>query len=113
MALTTQEIERDDCVVLTLDGELDLDTAPMLYSCLEEIVGRGSRRLVVDAGALTFCDSTGLSALLAAHQACTSAGGFLRLAAPDELLTRLLTVVGLQGTIPIYSSVDDALADQA
>jgi anti-anti-sigma factor len=111
MALTTQEIERDNCVVLTLDGELDLDTAQVLYSRLEDVVGRGDWRIVVDASALTFCDSTGLSALLTAHQACTSAGGFLRLAAPDELLTRLLAVVGLQATIPIYPTVESALRD--
>jgi anti-anti-sigma factor len=113
MALTTGEIERDDCVVLKLDGELDLDTAPVLYNCLEEMLGRGAWRIVIDASTLTFCDSTGLSALLTAHQACASAGGFLRLAAPDELLTRLLAVVGLQATIPVYPTIDTALADPA
>ena len=98
-----------DCVVLKLIGELDLDTAPVLYSRLEDIVGRGRWRVVLDAGDLSFCDSTGLSALLAAYQACDSAGGFLHLAAPDELLVRLLAVVGLQGTIPVYPTVASAL----
>jgi anti-sigma B factor antagonist len=113
MALTTQESERGDCVILALDGELDLDTAPILSSCLEEVLGRGDRRIVINASALTFCDSIGLSTLLAAHHACASAGGFLRLAAPDELLTRLLAVVGLQATIPVYPTVDSAVEDPA
>jgi anti-anti-sigma factor len=109
MALTADETARGEYVVLKLTGELDLDTAPILYSRLEEIVGRGQWRIVVDASDLGFCDSTGLSALLAAHQACESAGGFLRLAAPDELLMRLLAVVGLQATIAVYPSVNGAL----
>jgi len=109
MALKTDETAHGTGVVLKLTGELDLDTAPILYSRLEDIVGRGRWRIVVDASDLSFCDSTGLSALLAAHQACTSAGGFLRLAAPDDLLVRLLAVVGLQATIPIYPTVNSAL----
>jgi anti-anti-sigma factor len=109
MALTTDETPRGECVVLKLTGELDLDTAPILYSRLEEIVGRGRWRIIVDASDLGFCDSTGLSALLAAHQACESAGGFLRLAAPDDLLVRLLAVVGLQATIAVYPTVAGAL----
>lgn len=109
MALTTDETTRGDCVVLKLTGELDLDTAPILYSRLEDIVGRGAWRIVVDAGELGFCDSTGLSALLAVHQACDSAGGYMRLAAPDDLLVRLLAVVGLQGTIAVYPTVSSAL----
>jgi anti-sigma B factor antagonist len=111
MALTTDETARGECVLLTLSGELDLDTAPLLYSRLEDIVGRGIWRIVVDASGLEFCDSTGLSALLAAHQACESAGGYLRLAAPDHLLVRLLAVVGLQATIAVYPTVDSALDD--
>jgi anti-anti-sigma factor len=110
MALTTDETTTGDYVVLKLTGELDLDTAPILYSRLEDIVGRGRWRVVLDATDLTFCDSTGLSALLAVHQACDSAGGFLRLAAPDDLLVRLLAVVGLQQTIAVYPSVASALA---
>lgn len=109
MALTTHETDTGDCIVLKLTGELDLDTAPILYSRLEDIVGRGLWRIVLDAGDLGFCDSTGLSALLAVHQACDSAGGFLRLAAPDDLLVRLLAVVGLQGTIAVYPTVASAL----
>jgi anti-anti-sigma factor len=110
MALTTDENSEGDCVVLKLTGELDLDTAPILYSRMEDIVARGRWRIVLDASDLGFCDSTGLSALLAAHQACESAGGFLRLAAPDDLLIRLLSVVGLGATIAVYPSVASALA---
>ena len=109
MALMTDEAARGDTVVLKLTGELDLDTAPQLYSCLEDIVGRGIWRIVVDASDLAFCDSIGLSALLAAHQACDAAGGYLRLAAPDHLLVRLLSVVGLQTTIATYPTVTSAL----
>jgi anti-sigma B factor antagonist len=109
MALMADETARGTCIVLKLTGELDLDTAPLLYSRLEAIVGRGIWRIVVDASDLGFCDSIGLSALLAAHQACDAAGGYLRLAAPDDLLVRLLTVVGLQATIAIYPTVSSAL----
>jgi anti-sigma B factor antagonist len=66
--------------------------------------------MVVDLSGLHFCDSTGLSTLVLAHNATTAAGGWVRLAGPRPFLLRVLGVVGLLGRVPTYGSVPSALA---
>ena len=50
-------------VVLNLLGELDFYTAPQLRDALAALVLEAGQHLVLDLGALTFCDSSGCSAL--------------------------------------------------
>jgi anti-anti-sigma factor len=98
-----------DATILEVDGELDLDSAPMLRAVLDDAVDRGDTRIVVDAAALRFCDSVGLSVLLTTHFTCAARGGFLRLAAPTDQLLHLLSVVGLAAHVISYRTVDAAL----
>jgi anti-anti-sigma factor len=99
-----------DATIVELDGELDLDSAPMLRAVLDDAVDRGDTRIVVDAAALRFCDSVGLSVLLTTHFTCKARGGFLRLAAPTDQLLHLLSVVGLAAHVISYRTVDAALS---
>jgi anti-anti-sigma factor len=48
---------------LVVRGEVDLATSPQLVSAIESLGVSGPQRVVVDLGAVTFIDSTGLSAL--------------------------------------------------
>jgi anti-anti-sigma factor len=104
--------ETDAATVLTLRGNLDLDSAGRLRAALDGLLAAGSSRLVLDLGGLDFCDSIGLSALVDAHRACQDRGGYLRLAAPSPFLARVLGVIGLVGRIPVYDTPADALADE-
>jgi anti-anti-sigma factor len=102
-----------DATVVEVDGELDLDSAPMLRAVLDDAVDRGVTRIVVDAGKLRFCDSVGLSVLLTTHFACAARDGFLRLAAPTEQLRHLLSVVGLDAHVVSYRTVEAAVRGDA
>jgi anti-sigma B factor antagonist len=55
-----------DTRVLTLEGELDLANADLLEVELEESLGDGARRIVVDMRKLEFIDSTGIALLVTA-----------------------------------------------
>lgn len=99
----------DDSVVVTVRGRLDLDSATVLTTTLEQVLDRPFPRVVVDLSGVGFCDSTGLSAFVAAHDRATAAGGWLRLAAPGEWLTESLEAHGLTGRIDIHSDVAAAL----
>ncbi len=104
--------DRVECgaAIVSLAGQLDVDSAPTLQSVLADLMARPVNRIVVDLGRLTFCDSIGLSAFVVAHRSCTAAGGYLRLAAPAPLLLQILTVVGLLAELPVYATVSDACA---
>lgn len=102
-----------DATIVQVDGELDLDSAPMLRAVLDDAVDRGGSRIVVDAAALRFCDSVGLSVLLTTHFTCAARGGFLRLAGPSDQLLHLLSVVGLAAQVVSYRTVEAALSGDA
>lgn len=99
-----------DATIVEVAGELDLDSAPMLRAVLEDAVDRGDTRIVVDAANLRFCDSVGLSVLLTTHFSSEARGGYLRLAAPNEQLLHLLSVVGLAAHVISYRTVAGAVS---
>jgi anti-sigma B factor antagonist len=94
--------------VVTPVGQLDIDTAPRLHTTFDQLRARSITRIVVDLGELTYCDSTGLSALALARNYCTDAGGYLRLAVLNPSVLQMLTAVGIARTVPIYRSVSTA-----
>lgn len=110
MDVTVAHRPGDQVTVLTLSGELGTDTAGELQLALADLLRQGETRIVVDVSRLTFCDSIGLSAFVVAHQACKTAGGFVRLAEPSEFLLRVLAIVGLLDRVPVYDTLLGACA---
>jgi anti-sigma B factor antagonist len=97
-----------DPVVVTLSGELDLASAVQLADRLRDLLQAGQIRVVVDLADLVFCDSTGISTFVRANQGYVDQGGYLRLAAPNANVARVLGVVGLLTTFPTYRTVEGA-----
>jgi len=107
--------ERPDAhvTVVTLHGELGVDSAASLRTTLAGLIDGCLIQIVVDLAPLTFCDSIGLSAFVDGHRRCTEAGGWLRLAAAGPFLERVLAVVGLLGWVPLYDTVHAACTGDA
>jgi anti-anti-sigma factor len=56
-------------LVLAVSGEVDLANASQLEAALGELIGQSDGHpLVIDAGALTYIDSTGIRALMRAQR---------------------------------------------
>ncbi len=100
----------DDSVVVTVRGSLDIDSATVLGTTLEQVLERPHPRIVVDLSGVEFCDSTGLDPFVAGHDRAHRAGGWLRLAAPSECMRRLIETAGLPGRIGVYPGVAEALS---
>ena len=100
-----------DPVVVTVRGHLDLDSAPVLTTALDQVLDGPAPHIVVDLSGVEFCDSTGLSAFVIGHNRAHDAGGWVRLAAPSSFLAGLLDTVGLPGRIGVYPSVAEAMGD--
>ena len=84
-----------DEVVLTLTGELDPHTAPLLRSDVDACIEAGTRTLVLDVGGLRFIDSSGLRVIISAHKAMAARDGRLVLRSATETTRRLLDITGL------------------
>lgn len=85
---------RDDEVhVVTLHGELDLSNA---HQVRDALVGIAGSAVVVDLADLTFLDSSGIAALLAARKRILDAGHRFSLRGAQGMVRRVLEVTGLE-----------------
>ncbi|MFE6334456.1 STAS domain-containing protein [Streptomyces sp. NPDC057798] len=80
--------------LITLYGEIDLDSAPLVRECLGQCLRDGIRTIAVDLSPVTFCDCSGLNVFLCAAQRTAVAGGTLRLHHPPATLVRMVGLVG-------------------
>ena len=99
----------DGVPVMATPPEIDVTTAEQLRAVLLAATENRYRTLVVDMTRTRFCDSSGFSVLVAAHQRALAEGGGLRLVIPDgSRVLRIFTVIGLGRFIPRFASLDQA-----
>jgi anti-sigma B factor antagonist len=85
-------------VVVALDGELDLATQPGLAVGLDPLAEAG-RHLILDLGALTFCDCTGLNLLLRWQRQAAAAGGALQVVAATPRFRQIAGLAAARGLV--------------
>ena len=93
--------------VLALEGRLNLVSAPSLRTAVEETVAE-TPHVVVDLSAVTFMDSSGLGALIAALKKARQAHGDLRIAGANEQLITVLKLTNLDRVLRPYDTVEEA-----
>jgi anti-anti-sigma factor len=95
-------------IVLEFAGELDAATAPDAREAIQALTVRRGQQLIVDLSGLDFCDSSGISALLAARNLALAAEAGIALVAVPRQLLRSLRLIGLADFFAIHSTIDDA-----
>lgn len=105
--LTTREFAGHG--VVALRGELDMADAPAVTAHLITAAAFYGQPIIVDLAGLDFIDAAGLEALVHALKRARRSGGDLPLAAPQELVRKVLTVTGLIGVFSVYPSVEHAV----
>lgn len=95
--------------VVSVHGEVDVSSAPELQRELDTVFESGARSVVVDLSDVSFLDSTGLGALVAARATASSGGGSIAVVCDQGRLLKLFTITGLDGAFQIHPTVDEAL----
>jgi len=108
MSLNIAKEDHGQRPVLTVDGDLDLATAPQLTSVALALIENGAADVIVDAQKIGFCDSSGLTAFV--QIANRLENGRLAIAAPTPILRRVLELSGLLDAFVVVNSVPEALA---
>jgi len=94
--------------VITMPAEIDMTNAGQVREALLAAVS-GQASLIVDMSGTTFCDSAGVQAVVTAGRQAAAAGTQLRLVATAVL--RIFTVTGADQLIPVYPTLEAALAE--
>ena len=107
MELSIDVSTQEASTVITLAGDIDIETAPALREQLAAL-SPTVRIVVVDLSAVEFLDSSGVGALVGAAAALREAGGSLRLACPPPRVQKVFRISRLAEVIPIYDDVGEA-----
>ncbi|MER5296889.1 STAS domain-containing protein [Streptomyces pharetrae] len=94
--------------VLNITGELDYTNAAELLDRITAVALLPGRRLVLDLGGMRFCDSSGISALIAARNHALAAQADFALAAVPDHTLRVLRIVGLDQILTFHPDSDTA-----
>jgi anti-anti-sigma factor len=91
-------------------AEIDATNADAVREALLSVLNAGALGLVVDMTATTFCDSSGITALVRAVRRAGANGATMRLAMTAPPVLRVFNLVGIDRLIDIYPSADAAYA---
>ncbi len=107
--INTEQLD-DRTHVISLTGEVDLYTAPDFKQQLLEVIGGGSKNVIVDFTKTTFIDSTTLGVLVGGVKRLRTNEGQLSLVCADRNITKIFEITGLDRVFPIYPTRGEAVA---
>jgi anti-sigma B factor antagonist len=100
---------RPGCREIQVEGELDLAVADQLVDGLTRAAAE-CRHVLVGLEGCEFLDSTGIAAIVHAHNELAERGGRLALYAPADQVLRVLSVTGLTSNGMVFESAEEALS---
>ncbi|HEY6730260.1 MAG TPA: STAS domain-containing protein [Solirubrobacterales bacterium] len=101
-----------DVRTIAVRGELDLSTAPNLEGPLDQALESEKGSVLIDLSQCEFIDSTGIALIVRAWQRLNGGenGRVLAICSQNEQVLRVLEITGLELSIPVHTSRDEALA---
>jgi anti-anti-sigma factor len=105
--LSTQT--RDAAVVVAVRGELDVVNSQQFDDYLAD-ASAATDRVILDLSAVDFMDTSALAVVVSHWRRQVEAGGMFLLAGARYKYTKALWITGLADRLPLYDSVDDAVA---
>jgi anti-anti-sigma factor len=100
---------------ISVQGELDLSTAPDLDGPLQQALESGEGSVLIDLSRCEFIDSTGIALIVRAWQRLDGgengeSGRALVLCSQNDQVRRVLEITGLELSIPVHPTRDEAIS---
>lgn len=97
---------------ISVRGELDLSTAPELEGALDQALESGEGSVLIDLSECEFIDSTGIALIVRAWQRLHGGdnGRALVICSQNNQVRRVLEISGLELSIPVHTTRDEAIA---
>jgi anti-sigma B factor antagonist len=94
--------------LISVEGELDLSTAPQLKWTLVDALDAGHSQLVLDLSGSTFMDSTALGVLIGINRSL-DVGARLAIACAQATVLNVFELSGMDGAFTIFPTLGAAL----
>jgi anti-sigma B factor antagonist len=96
-------------VAKVLDGRIAADVAPRLKAHLAEYVSQGNHAIVLDLGAVTFIDSSGLGALVSSLKSIGKEGDLV-ISSAQGAVASMFKLTRMDKVFRMYATTDEAVA---
>lgn len=91
---------RNDIVLLPLEGDLDVTTVEGVRQALDDLVEGGCKRIIINMSRVSFIDSAGMALLVREARRMQRVDGLVSLANVGEQVAHALTIKCLANAIP-------------
>jgi anti-sigma B factor antagonist len=98
----------DGCELLTVEGELDITTAPGMIGALNEAIADMSAPLIVDLTDVVFMDSTGLALLINARRRVMRRGQGFAISCPRRAIARVFEIADMVESLRVCPDAKSA-----
>jgi anti-sigma B factor antagonist len=101
----------DRVVVLSVCDAVDMLSASQLTEAIRDALAKAPAGLIVDLTEVEFLASVGMSVLVAAQEEADAISARFGIVAEGAATSRPIRVLGLDGMLALYPTLDDALRD--
>jgi anti-sigma B factor antagonist len=101
ISLAVERSRLDGYELLSVEGELDVATAPRMIAALNAVVGELATPLVVDLSSVDFMDSTGLALLMNAYRRVRRRGQGFAIVCPAGPIARVFEIVDMVDSLHV------------
>ena len=104
------ERTEDNIPVVSITGDIDLETSPKLREFLKPKSSKKTPCLLLDFGGVNYIDSSGLATLIEYFQAVQGFKGKLALASLSPRVKNVFEIVRLEQIFSLHPDIPSALA---
>jgi anti-sigma B factor antagonist len=106
-----ERLVEPDITVVELSGELALGSeSQRIESLIEDLIRKGSRRIVLNMSGVKHIDSAGIGMVALAAGRMREAGGKLAVVAPEGRVLQLLTQTQLTTIVKVAATVANGIS---
>ena len=103
--------EKDGVSIVSLVGDVDLESSPIAREVLLEAVGK-NRPVLADLSRVDYIDSSGIASLVETLQTAKSKGHGFGLVQVSDSALRVLELARLDKVFSIYPTIDDGVKNE-
>ena len=114
MSMNFKTREVDGVTIMDLSGRITLgEGSGTLRDAVREIVSKGSNKILLNLGDVSYIDSSGLGELVSAYTAVKNSGGELKLVNLTKKVSDLLVITKLATVFDVKDDETSAVASFA
>ena len=104
IAVSASAVSPEGVASVHVSGELDIESIGDFHAAIQRCLdGPNCSRVSVDMAGVTFCDSTGVGALVSAQANCAHHGADFSIEGLDDRVRRIIELAGLLSALNIES----------